>query len=151
MSAAFLRTELELVAAPRRFATVKGAVLWYLEARAHRCGRAIDLGAVGSPSNARHRDQLQATYARVAECMAHRHAADDAEDFPPRGPPALNDETMEMLCSWLSSRRSQAYLADEAGLPEDGFARWMRRLERVLRERMRARGLLVEELACDRE
>jgi len=132
------RIERELHAVPRQFTTVKGALLWWLEARSRREGRAIDLESAGAPQSQERADVVAATYARVARCLVERD-----REIDPVGAVLVTRDRLGLLVAWYASDRMQQRLADEAEVSLWEFHRTCRATERVLRVRMRARGVVA--------
>lgn len=139
------RIERELGARVRRFTTVKACLLWYVEQRSRRTGRAIPIDAGGSPVSQDHVDQVNATYARIAGCLVTWDRENDREPNP-LGTPAQTEQRIDQLAQWFrsSAERGQQSMADRLGLTILETSKVVGRVEHVLRRRMRAHGLLEE-------
>lgn len=158
------RTLVEVLAVPRARYSVAGVFLAFIEERARRMGRAIDLDADRVVTAQAMRDRASATYAAVAQCTAVR----DDNDHPDRplvipGEPVVCARQMRLArrfqeaaglpgrlidyAYWCvsSTERGQLALADEMGVSVKVCERIQNYTRNVLRLRMSARGLLVEE------
>lgn len=135
----------ELGARVRRFKTVQGVLLWYVEARSRRLLRSQNLGGAGGPMSRERQDEDQLLYALVSRCLTAWDREHDVEPFP------LGDEGQAMarfgaLAQWMrsSAEKGQQRMADEVGLSMAGASKYFGHVENVLRRRMRARGLIDE-------
>lgn len=137
LGAAALR---ELGAVPRKFLTVKGALLWYRDELARRVRVSSDPAAVGSPRNQAREDETVATFAAIAQCLKRAHYA----DIEPESAAFLSSG--ERLCWLVASYEARwgdnCWLADRANLTRWSFTRLCKRTERVLQTRMRAAGIV---------
>lgn len=133
----------ELGANVRRFKSVQGCLLWYVEQRSKRMGRSISLEGGGGPTSQEQIDQAQATYARVAVCLVAWDRENDLEPDP-LGDAAQSFARIDALAQWMrsSAERGQQRIADTVGLTMQGASKYFGRVESVLRRRMKARGLL---------
>jgi hypothetical protein len=125
--------ERELGAGVRQFFTVKGAVKWMMAHHTRLVSLQQNPERGGGGQSREKIVQAQATYARILSCLQATMPDVDSENLTGR-----TDE----LVAWLCGERSQEYLADEAGLSVQMLSRRVGKAERVVKERMRARGLL---------
>lgn len=127
----------ELHAEHRQFQTVAGAMLWYAERRSRKEGSAIPLEVGVVPRSEHERAVAEATYAKIAACLAERDPADYAFD------PPLTEWRIASYLHWCRSDESTHDLADRAGMTGPVFDRERRRTRNLLRRRFREAGLLA--------
>lgn len=113
------------------FRSLKHAVRWFNDFGGG--GSDFGNGGGGCPRPREAIEMDNATYSALLLCFRWRDPGVDDEDLR-----NLLGPTLDYVCGDFSL----VHLADRADLSEQGFTRWVARGERVLRWRLRARGLL---------
>lgn len=129
----------EFGAEVRRFRSARHALLWYrdqLAARLRSTRQGFALGA--GPRSRESRDQAQATFAAVAQCLRAR-AEDEEEQAAMRG-----ECVVWLVASYEARWGDLTLLSERAGMTRWAFTRRCARTERYLGMRLRAAGLLVQ-------
>jgi len=136
----------EFGAEVRRFRSARHALLWYrdqLAAKLRSTRQGMELGS--GPASREKRDQAQATFAAIAQCLRRQHSSDPVdEDERAEVHAAMRGECVVWLVASYEARWGDlTLLSERAGLHRDAFSRRIARTERFLRVRLRATGLLV--------
>ena len=139
----------ELAAEPRKFRSVKHAMLWYRDQLAARLRVNRCLSDVGTPRSRKSIDVADATFARLANCLrsgVHQGDPDD-EDEAAGARWRVSGELLCWLLAWYEGDGwgDGTWLAGKAGLTRWTFQRRCRRTERAMRARLDAAGLLLED------
>lgn len=151
MSALTTAIERELGAVPLTFPTVRKGLLWHVEQKAKRHGRAMSFNGGGCRPPQVTIDQQIATFAAIEYCLVERQPDVDLDDefrlYPRR---------IVHLVSWYmaSAKKDEAWvikgvqvLADDMRMSPAEASEYCGFTESVIRRRMDARGLILREAA----
>jgi hypothetical protein len=130
----------EFGAEVRRFRSARHALLWYRDQLARRLQatrQGFEQGA--GPRSREARDQAQATFAAIAQCLRARPSDDDEERAAMRG-----ECVVWLVASYEARWGDLTLLSERADMTRWAFTRRCARTERYLAARLRAAGLLVQ-------
>lgn len=147
----------ELGAEPRRFWTVRAALVWYVNARPHLQAVSIEPGP--GPGSVDSKNCKQRTLSLIALCLVVHDPENDLDDAPHPDLRHYREKhwrrRLEVLLSWYVQNsaekgeplvmRGVQRLADELNMTPVEASNYCGFTEGVIRRRMRARGLLAVE------
>lgn len=144
MNAEVLR---ELGCEHRTFRTVKGALLWYVDQMLTKLRMNHALGEERVRLSVEERERGRATLAKVRNCCEEAHESDaEITGMRLREMLPLRGELLMYLIAWYEADYGDgARLARKAAMTRWAFDRRCQRTEKILRHRMQAAGLLVED------
>lgn len=128
----------ELHAEARTFKTVAGCLLWYASERARRMGVVVPLEVGTAPRSVESRNQADATYAKIANCLVPRHPA----DWDVRR--AVTEQDIEDLLIYYDDEDGQPAQVQKRGISYQKFLTDCRLTRNVIRRRFKDAGLLEE-------
>jgi len=139
----------ELNARTKVFATVRGALAWYVAYVSAKMGRSASMESGGHPGSREKLDEGYATWSRIAKCLVMYDK--DIDKDPPPLPQNWDicqriwERRIQQLLTYFSSVSHQQRAADEGGFPDlASFSEVAERTMAKIGARLRARGVLGE-------